>query len=89
MSSAVIIELGPRELFCHSVTANQHRVDRHIAHHGVTMAQVASTDPAIAETAIGDNEEDESKVRGIRPHSLLATTAFLSHRNTSLRKFSS
>ncbi|KAI0285046.1 hypothetical protein BGY98DRAFT_1105400 [Russula aff. rugulosa BPL654] len=25
------------------------------------MAQVASTDPAIAETAIGDNEEDESK----------------------------
>lgn len=35
------------------------------------MAQVASTDPAIAETAIGDNEEDESKVRGIRPHSSL------------------
>jgi hypothetical protein len=29
------------------------------------MAQAASTDPAIAETAIGDNEEDESKVRGV------------------------
>ena len=28
------------------------------------MAEVASTDPAIAETVIGDNEEDESKVRG-------------------------
>ena len=43
------------------------------------MAQVASTDPAVAENAIGDNEEDESKVRGIRPHSLLVTTALLSH----------
>jgi hypothetical protein len=29
------------------------------------MAEVASSDPAIAETVIGDNEEDESKVRGI------------------------
>jgi hypothetical protein len=28
------------------------------------MAEVASTDPAIAETVLGDNEEDESKVRG-------------------------
>jgi hypothetical protein len=53
------------------------------------MAQVASTDPAIAETAIGDNEEDESKVRGIRPHSLLVTTALPSHHNTPARKFSS
>ena len=32
---------------------------------GATMAQVAATDPAIAETVIGDNEEDESKVRGV------------------------
>jgi hypothetical protein len=29
------------------------------------MAEVAPTDPAIAETVIGDNEEDESKVRGL------------------------
>jgi len=29
------------------------------------MAEVASTDLAIAETVIGDNEEDESKVRGV------------------------
>jgi hypothetical protein len=29
------------------------------------MAEVASTDPAIADTVIGDNEEDESKVRGV------------------------
>jgi hypothetical protein len=35
-----------------------HYFYRHIAHHGVTMAPVASTDPAIAETATGDNEED-------------------------------
>jgi hypothetical protein len=53
------------------------------------MAQAASTDPAIAETAIGDNEEDESKVRGIRPHSILVTTALLSHYNTPSRKSSS
>jgi len=32
------------------------------------MAEVASTDLAIAETVIGDNEEDESKVRGVCPH---------------------
>jgi hypothetical protein len=29
------------------------------------MAEVASTDPAIVETVMGDNEEDESKVRGV------------------------
>ena len=29
------------------------------------MAEVASTDPALAETVMGDNEEDESKVRGV------------------------
>jgi hypothetical protein len=28
------------------------------------MAEVASLDPAVAETVIVDNEEDESKVRG-------------------------
>lgn len=28
------------------------------------MAEVASTDPAVSETVIIDNEEDESKVRG-------------------------
>ena len=72
-------------LSCDSVTAHP----LSIAHHGVTMAQVASTDPAIAETAIGDNEEDESKVRGIRSHSLLVTTALLSHHITFSRKFSS
>ena len=30
------------------------------------MAEVASVDPAAAETVIMDNEEDESKVRGAR-----------------------
>lgn len=30
------------------------------------MAEVASVDPAAAETVIVDNEEDESKVRGVR-----------------------
>jgi hypothetical protein len=50
-------------------------VDGHIAHHGTTMAEVASTDPAIAETVIGDNEEDESKVRG--EQTTLSTTPSL------------
>src|SRR5258708_24751432 len=50
------------------------------AHHGATMAQVAPTDPAIAETVIGDNEEDKSKVRGVRP-SIHVTTVLLSYHN--------
>jgi hypothetical protein len=32
------------------------------------MAEVASTDPIVSEAVIGDNEEDESKVRGLLPH---------------------
>jgi hypothetical protein len=72
-----------RELLYTFVTAHQLsirirtlRSDRHIAHYGVTMAQVA-TDPAIAKTVIGDSEEDESKVRGVRP---LAHSSLQQHR---------
>ncbi len=51
------------------------------------MAQVASTEPAIVETVIGDNEEDESKV--CCPTTLPRRNRMLSHHNTSYRKFSS
>jgi hypothetical protein len=32
------------------------------------MAEVASTDIIVSEAVIVDNEEDESKVRGLLPH---------------------